>query len=151
MPIIKLTTEINASIQTCFDTARSIDVHLQSTGKTKEKVIAGRSSGLCELNDEVTFEATHLWVRQKLSSKIVGFNAPYFFADKMTKGAFKSLYHEHHFEERNACTQMHDIFNYESPLWILGNCADFLFLKRYLTNFLLNRNAAIKNIAESVK
>ena len=148
MPVISITTTIHAPIKICFNTARSIDVHLISTGKTNEKVIAGRSSGLCELNDEITWEATHMYVRQKLSSKIVGFNEPYFFADRMTKGVFKCLYHEHHFEDHKTFTRMHDIFQYESPLGVLGKCADMIFLKRYLRNFLTERNQVIKSVAE---
>ena len=73
MPKIEIHTEINSSIEICFDLSRSIDFHLISTSKTKEKAIAGRTSGLVQLNDTVTWEATHFGVRQKLTSLISGF------------------------------------------------------------------------------
>lgn len=44
---------------------------------------------------------------------------------------------------------MTDIFTYKSPLGILGNLADFLFLKNYMKSFLILRNQIIKICAES--
>ena len=72
-----------------------------------------------------------------------------FFADEMVKGAFKTLRHEHHFFATEEGTMMKDIFNFESPLGILGKLANTLFLKSYMTNFLKNRNEIIKEFAES--
>jgi hypothetical protein len=78
MTEIQLTTEINAPVLKCFDIARSIDLHQATMLHTNEKAIAGRTSGLCELNDEVTWEATHFGIKQTLTSKITKLNAPYF-------------------------------------------------------------------------
>ena len=46
MPIIELETRIYSDIETCFDLARSIDLHTISTAASNEKAIAGRTSGL---------------------------------------------------------------------------------------------------------
>jgi hypothetical protein len=46
---------------------------------------------------------------------------------------------------------MADIFDYTAPLGILGKLANFLFLKNYMTRFLLERNAVIKEFAETDK
>ena len=54
MPTIYLTIEINAPIERCFDLSRSIDLHTLSTSHTNEKAIAGVTSGLIGLNEEVT-------------------------------------------------------------------------------------------------
>ena len=51
--IIHLTTHINAPINKCFELSISVDVHQQSTGNTREKAIAGVTSGMMELNDTV--------------------------------------------------------------------------------------------------
>jgi hypothetical protein len=66
---IDLTTIINAPIEICFDLSRSIDLHQQSTQQTHEKAIAGRTTGLIELNEFVTWQATHFLITQKLTSK----------------------------------------------------------------------------------
>ena len=36
-----------------------------------------------------------------LTSRITAFRRPLFFQDRMVKGAFKFLEHDHHFEPRN--------------------------------------------------
>jgi hypothetical protein len=51
MPTIELITPINAPIDRVFDLARSIDLHMESTKQTGEKAIAGRISGLIELDE----------------------------------------------------------------------------------------------------
>jgi ligand-binding SRPBCC domain-containing protein len=149
MPTIHLETYINAPREVCFDLARNIDAHCNSTGSTSERAVAGRTSGLIELGETVTFEATHFGVRQRLTSKITQFERPDSFADEMQRGAFKSLRHLHGFEEYDGGTLMRDTFVWTSPLGILGNIADSLVLKRYLRRFLITRNAELKRMAES--
>jgi ligand-binding SRPBCC domain-containing protein len=149
MAIIELTTIINAPVQICFDLARSIDLHKLSTEGTKEEAVAGVTSGLIGLNEEVTWEATHFGVRQRLSSRITAFDSPNHFRDEMIKGVFKMIKHDHYFNDFQGVTYMKDIFVYEAPLGILGKCADNLFLKTYLENLLIKRNSIIKHTAEN--
>lgn len=149
MTIILLETTINAGIDRCFDLARDIDVHKLSAARTDEVAIAGRTSGRCELGDSVTWEARHFGIRQRLSVEISKFNRPYFFEDRMTKGAFKTMRHEHHFVAQDGSTVMTDKFIYEVPFGILGQLFDKLVLKRYMTRFLVTRNRIIKEVAES--
>src|SRR5882757_719513 len=116
MPIIELATHINAPIGQCFDLARSIDVHVASTRHTGEIAIAGRTSGLIELNETVTWRAKHFGVWQTLTSRITEMEYPNFFTDEMVKGAFKSFRHEHYFYPIKDQTLMKDIFRFESPM-----------------------------------
>lgn len=151
MPKIVLETNINAERKIVFDLSRSIDLHLISTRETNEKAIAGKISGLMEMNETVTWRAKHLGIYQNLTTKITAFEKPTYFADEMIKGAFKSFKHEHIFENTANGTLMKDIFVYESPLGILGKLADLIFLKSYMTYFLIERNKTIKECAESEK
>ncbi len=148
MTLLELETEIESDISRCFDLARDIDVHIRSTEKTKEKAIAGRTRGLCELGDTITWEATHFGIRQQLQVEITKLEKPYFFEDKMIKGAFTSMRHEHHFKEINGRTRMTDKFEYEVPFGFVGQVFDFLILKSYMTRFLKTRNKMIKEMAE---
>lgn len=149
MARIYLETLINADIQVVFDLARDIDLHQQSTSKTHEKAIAGRISGLIEENETVTWRAKHLGVYQTLTTKIISMEKPNHFTDEMQEGAFKSMHHQHIFKAANGKTLMIDIFDFESPLGIIGKMFSKLFLKNYLKNFLLERNQLIKATAES--
>ena len=150
MPVIKTTTIINAPIAICFDLSRDIGIHQESVSRTRERAVAGRLSGLCESGDTVTWEAVHLGVKQRLSVQILNVQFPVFFEDRMLKGAFKRFHHKHFFREEAGCTVMEDEFDYTSPLGWLGKLADSLFLEKYMTGFLLERNAFIKMRAEEM-
>jgi len=149
MPTINLTTTIHAPIHIVFDLARSIDLHQISTEQTQEKAIAGKTSGLIELHESVTWRAKHFGTYQTLTTKITAFDKPNYFVDEMVQGAFKSFVHTHKFEEVPEGTIMTDIFQYQSPLGILGKLADVLFLKNYMQRFLTKRNEVIKVYAEN--
>jgi ligand-binding SRPBCC domain-containing protein len=152
MPKIELETIINSNdITIVFDLIRSIDLHKISTKKSKEEAIAGRTSGLITLNETVTWRAKHLGFTQELTSVITDCEAPFFFADEMVNGIFKSFRHEHYLHQKEDSIIVKDIFEYESPLGLLGKIADFLFLKKYMQNFLIERNTVIKKYAESGK
>jgi len=148
MPVIRLTTFINAPIETVFDLARSIELHQVSTKHTNEKVVGGRMSGLIELHESVTWEARHFGVVQRLTSKVTAFDQPRYFVDEMIKGTFHSFKHEHLFEENGIGTLMTDVFTYKSPLAILGRLADVLFLRTYMERLLVQRNKIVKEHAE---
>ena len=59
MPTIYLSTFILATPEIVFDLSRNIDLHQISTKQTYEKVIAGKMSGLIELDESVTWRAKH--------------------------------------------------------------------------------------------
>lgn len=151
MPVIKLVTTINAPTERCFDLARSIDLHVISTAKTNERAIAGRMTGLAQQGDLITWQATHFGINQKLTVRIEELTTNEYFMDVMVKGAFKSFSHEHFFEENKGQTTMTDVFQFESPLGILGKIANRFFLTAYMKKFLEARNRVIKEHAESDK
>lgn len=148
MTLIELTTQINSDITRCFDLSRDVDIHKLSAVGTKERAIDGRTHGLCERGDTITWEATHFGIRQRLRVEITKLDRPHFFEDRMITGAFKSMRHEHHFKFENGVTFMIDKFEYEVPYGLAGNIFNRLILKRYMTKFLMTRNAIIKRLAE---
>jgi ligand-binding SRPBCC domain-containing protein len=148
MPEIRIVTRIQAPRESVFDLARSVDVHLKSTAHTGERVVNGRTSGLFETDDVVTWEAVHLGIRQQLTVKIMQVRFPEFLEDVMVKGAFAEMRHQHIFESAAGATVMTDIFYYQSPFGLLGKLADTLFLVTYMRKLLIRRNAEIKALAE---
>ena len=148
MTLIKLETFIRAPQELCFDLARNVDVHIASTAENGERAVAGVTYGLMELGDEVTWEAKHLGVQQRLTSKITALERPRMFVDEMQRGAFKSLRHLHRFEEKDGGTLMTDEMSFVSPLGILGRITDAVCLKNYMRRLLVKRNEHIKRVAE---
>lgn len=149
MTTINLITKINAPKQLVFDLARNIDVHQNSASKTNEKAIAGTTFGLINLNETVTWKGKHFGFYLTHTSKITEMELHNYFVDEMKKGNFKSFKHEHYFIEKNGKTVMIDNLTYETPFGFFGKLFDRLALENHLTNFLLNRNEILKNLAEN--
>lgn len=148
MPKIILEIIINAPKELVFELARSIDFHKESTKHTNEDAIAGKTTGLLNLGESVTWRAKHFGLWLILESKMTELESPNYFVDEMQRGNFKSFYHKHIFIEENNKTKMIDIFDYKAPYGFLGKMINWLFLENYMRNFLLTRNTLIKERCE---
>ena len=151
MPIIHLTTFIEAPVNLVFDLSRSIDLHKKSMAHTQEQAVAGTTSGLIGLEETVTWKARHFYKIRYLKVKITEFRAPDSFTDEMVEGDFKHMRHQHFFRQIENGSLMIDILDFEAPYGWLGKMAERLLLTRYLKKLLDTRNAAIKSYAESGK
>ena len=151
MPTIHLTTFIAAPQERVFDLSRSIDLHQRAMSNSKEKAVAGTTTGLIGLNDTVTWKARHLLKTRFLKSKIVAMDRPNSFTDEQVTGDFKSLQHEHFFKSIKNGTIVIDLFHFEIPYGIAGRIFNYLVLTRYLRKMLESRNLFIKSYAETEK
>ncbi|WP_040546936.1 SRPBCC family protein [Pedosphaera parvula] len=151
MPVIQTSLQIHAPIERIFDLSRSIDLHIASTAHTGERAVAGVTSGLISLGEEVTWRARHFGIWQELTSRISQYNRPHHFRDSLVRGAFRHFDHDHYFETDGAITTMKDVFDFESPFGILGLVVNHLVLERYMRRLLEKRNEVIKEVAESEK
>jgi len=145
-------TLIRAPIERCFDLARSVEVHLAGNVHCGESAVAsgGVTSGLIGLSQSVTWRAKHFWIWQTLTSEITAMDRPASFQDVMIRGAFRSMRHDHFFRAVSAGeTEMTDIFWFEAPLPVLGRIAEIVILRRYMQALLRERNAVIRQFAES--
>ena len=98
MPRIKIETEIRATPGRCFDLSRDLDLHLRSLAHTAERAVAGKTSGLIGLGEEVTWRGRHFGIVHEHTSRITSFDRPRHFRDEMVRGRFKSFCHDHYFE-----------------------------------------------------
>jgi ligand-binding SRPBCC domain-containing protein len=149
MPIIQLETKIAAPVERVFDLARSIDAHTSTTASTSERAVEGRTSGLMEAGETVTWEAKHFGIRQRLTVQMTALERPNYFVDEMLRGAFASMCHRHEFAADGEGTLVRDTFEFTAPLGPLGWLAEKIFLTAYMKKFLLKRNAELKAMAES--
>ncbi|MGA8107974.1 MAG: SRPBCC family protein [Acidobacteriaceae bacterium] len=148
MVTISEITLIHAPRERCFDLSRSIDLHTESTARTGEQAIAGVTSGLIGMGEEVTWRARHLGMWQALTSRITAFDPPHYFQDTMVRGAFRSFQHDHFFRKReDGLTEMEDVLRFSAPFSLLGRIAE-IPLRSYLRRFLRERNRLLKKIAE---
>lgn len=145
-------TIVRSPIERCFDLARSVEVHLAGNVHWGEQAVAtgGVTSGLIGLGQRVTWRAKHFGVWQELTSEIVQMDRPTHFQDVQVRGIFRSMRHDHFFHPISPSeTEMRDVFTFAAPLPILGRLAEIAFLRRYMRDLLRERNAAIKQAAES--
>ena len=125
MAIIRTVIDIAAPAEVCFDLARSVDAHVASTRQSGERAVAGRTSGLLELGESVTWRARHFGITQEL------------------------IVHDHYFEPADAGTRMIDVFEFTAPLGWLGTIAERVVLTRYMRRLLEQRNEVLREMAES--
>jgi ligand-binding SRPBCC domain-containing protein len=146
------TTLINAPIERVFDLSRSVEVHLLANGHENEQALAtgGVTTGLIGLGEQVTWRAKHFGMCHDLTSKATAVEPPTYFQVTMVKGIFRSMQAEHMFRSLpSGATEQTDIFTIGAPLLILGPIAEALFLRRYMIALNRERNAVIKQLAES--
>lgn len=143
MGFVRVETFLPARPTVCFDLARNTDVHMETTSGSGERVVSGPGRPLLELGDEVTFEARHFGIRQRLTARITAFDPPHSFTDEMIRGAFRSLLHRHLFEDANGGTKMIDELTFRSASLLF----DRLVLDGYMKRFLIARGKALATIA----
>jgi ligand-binding SRPBCC domain-containing protein len=145
---LELVTEIAAPVERCFDLACSIDLHTASTDWSGERAVAGVTSGLIGLGQEVTWQGRHFGFYMTHTSQITKYQRPHYFQDRMVQGKFRSFCHDHFFKLNPGGTLMTDVLQFEAPLGILGGVVEKLLLKRHMEEFLLRRNQQIRLAAE---
>lgn len=147
MPTFRIVTEISAPVEETFDLCRNIDLHLESMLASRERAVAGVTSGLIGPGEQVTWEAQHLGRMWRMTSRITAFDRPHRFVDEMAQGPFASFCHEHLFRKHVSGTLMTDVVEVRIGLGPIGPLAD-LFAAAYLRRLLGIRNAAVKRRAE---
>jgi len=149
MPLVVLETRIRAPIDVVFDLARDPVAHAEQAAFTGERVVGpGKTSGLLEAGDLLTFEGRHLGIRQRLTVKITAMDAPRSFVDEGVRGVFRRLRHVHEFRVDGDLTVMRDVIDWTSPFGILGRIADALFVTRHMRWFVTEKQQALKRMAE---
>lgn len=148
MPFIHLTTFIAAPQERVFDLSRSVALHKSSMKEHDEKIVDGIMSGLMNLNDTVTWTAKHLFKQRRLKIKITKFQSPEYFTDEQEAGDFKMMKHEHYFKPIENGTIMIDQFHFETAHGFIGKLINNIYLEKYLTRLLKERNKMIKEVAE---
>ncbi len=151
MPLIHLTTVIHAPMDRVFDLSRSITLHKRSMEHNKEEAVKGRTSGLMEYDDTVTWRAKHLNKVRLLTMKMTAMQKHHYFCDEMLEGDFSFIRHEHFFREIENGTVVIDKFEFGTPYGRMGRWFERLYLKKYMKRLLQLRNKIIKEYAESEK
>ncbi|WP_317616738.1 SRPBCC family protein [Arthrobacter sp. NamB2] len=116
---------------------------------TREKAIAGTTTGLISLGEQVTWRAWHFGLPIHMTSRIVEMESPDHFVDEQVKGPFRRFRHVHEFSHDNGVTTMIDRIQFAAPLGPLGRLVEKLVLERYLKKLIETRNRfLVEELAE---
>lgn len=140
-----LVTECPAAAAAMFDVSLDIDAHLASMSRSRERAIAGVTTGRIGLGETVTWRARHFGLWFTMTSKITELDHPHRFVDEQLRGPFRTFAHEHRFEDTLDGCRMTDVITVASP--IFGALAERLILVPYLRQLIRQRNVALLRLA----
>ncbi|MFI6899626.1 cyclase [Nonomuraea sp. NPDC050394] len=149
MPRFEVVTLIQAPVEVVFDTSLSVETHTSSMRASRERAVAGVTSGQLTLGDQVTWQARHFGISWRLTSTISACTRPSFFVDEQVAGPFRRWHHAHHFQASTDGTVMRDVVDFAAPYGLLGVFADLLVLRRHMTRLIILRNQHIKAVTEA--
>jgi ligand-binding SRPBCC domain-containing protein len=142
-------TVIAAPASALFVASLSIDEHLKSMAGSRERAIAGVTSGRVGLGQSVTWRARHFGITWTMTSQVTGLDEPSWFVDEQRHGPFKYFRHEHRFRQTREGTEMVDEITFGTPLGLLGWAAERGVLRWYLPRLIRQRNAYLKASLEN--
>lgn len=134
-----IVTDSRFSAEELFDVSLDIDAHVASMSRSKERAVAGVTTGRIGLGETVTWRARHFGVWFIMTSEISELDRPARFVDRQVRGPFKVFVHEHLFEPRPSGSRMTDRITVGSP--VFGRLAERLILVPYLRRLIAKRNA----------
>src|SRR5216683_3311911 len=146
---VHLETRIAAPARRCFFLSLNIDLHMQSTAGTRERAVAGVTTGLIGDGESVTWRGRHFGLMLQHTSKITQYDPPTFFQDVMTAGLFKTFEHDHRFQEQGGATVMKDELRFSAPFGIFVLLVERLVLRYFLRRLRPPRNKLVPYIAVS--
>ena len=144
----EIRTTIAAPVEAVFDLSLDIDAHMASMSDSNERAIAGVTSGLIGLGEEVTWRARHFGIPFTMTSRVTEFDRPNRFVDEQQRGPFRRFHHEHLFEPADGGTVMVDRISFDAPVGPIGRVVERLVLDRYLKKLIAQRGRHITAEAE---
>ena len=122
---------VRSSVGRCFDLARSVDLHVDSSQEIGARAVAGRTSGLSGAGDSTTWSARFLGLRFSMTTRLENFSPPAGFGDRQTRGLLRRFAHIYRFAlaPDDGCL-MSDELTVEAPFGPLGRLMERLYLSR---------------------
>jgi ligand-binding SRPBCC domain-containing protein len=135
-------TVLALSPSEAFERSLDIDLHMASMARSRERAVAGVTSGRIGPGEQVTWRAWHFGVPLSMTSRITAYDEPRCFIDEQVRGPFRSFRHVHRFEPTADGTGaiMTDEVEFVAPFGPLGRIAEVV-LGPYLRHLIEARNA----------
>ena len=140
---------VRAPAERCFDLARSVELHADSSTGIGARAVGGRRAGLSGDGDETVWSACFGGVRFRMTTRIGDFARPTRFGDTMTRGLLRRFAHVYRFRSLpdGGCA-MSDELAVEVPGGPLGRLAETVYLTGRMRGLVRRRLECIKAVAE---
>ncbi len=149
MPVIRYETAVRAPPERCFDLARSVDLHVDSSAEIAARAVGGRRAGLSGPGDATVWSARFGGLRFSMHTRIEGYARPDHFGDVMTRGLLRRFAHGYRFEPLpdGGCL-MSDELDVAAPGPLVGRLAERLYLVGRMQHLVRHRLDHIRAVAE---
>jgi ligand-binding SRPBCC domain-containing protein len=144
----RIETKMLASPKAVFDASRDIGLHLENGKAHGERVVEGRTSGLMQKGETVTWEAKHLGIKQTMTVQMEEAIDPTLIITRMLRGPFAYFVHYHRIIPFENGTLLVDEVSAAAPLGILGYLVEQGILKKHLYALIVSRNKDLKSYVE---
>lgn len=132
--------------ESLFDVSLDIDAHVGSMARSRERAVAGVTSGRIGLGETVTWRARHFGIWFTLTTRITALDQGRRFVDEQVSGPFRSFRHEHVFTREGDTTLMRDVVTVASP--VFGRLAERAVLVPYLRRLIRERNRHLLGVLD---
>ncbi len=149
MTAIRCEVIVRAPAERCFDLARSVDLHVDSSAGIAARAVGGRRGGLSGEGDETVWSARFFGVRFSMTTRIEDFVFPTRFGDRMTRGLLRRFEHVYRFQplDDGSCA-MSDELVVEASFGLVGRWMERFYLARRMDELVRSRLEHIKRVAE---
>ena len=140
---------VAAPVGRCFDLARSVELHADSSTEIAARAVGGRRGGLSGDGDTTVWSARFFGLRFRMQTRVEDFARPDHFADVMTRGLLGWFAHRYRFElmPDGRCA-MSDALDVAAPLGPLGRVVERVYLERRMRCLVRVRLERVKAVAE---
>lgn len=148
MHFIRSVQKIPASIEKVWDFyADPGNLQAITPDNMDFRIISGEYDRKLYTGQEFEYKVTpFMGIPLYWKTEITRVEAPYCFVDFQRKGPYAHWQHEHNFKSIEGGVEMTDSIQYKNPLWILGEFANTLFVKRRLQQIFEYRFKKVETI-----
>lgn len=146
--VVEVSTEVDAAPSVVFDLELDVDVHAASLPGSGERATTSTGGRRLRFGEEVTFEARHVGVRWRMTSRVTAFERPHRFVDEQVRGPFALLHHEHRFDPLpGGRTRMRDRMTVGLGWGPAGHLVARVVVAPYLRRLLRRRAEHVRRVA----
>jgi ligand-binding SRPBCC domain-containing protein len=113
-------TALRAPADAAFAASLSVEDHLGSMARSRERAIGGITTGQIGAGQSVTWKARHFGITWTMTSQVTELQEPSRFVDEQIHGPFKTFRHEHLFNPTTDGIEMLDNIAFTAPFGALG-------------------------------